>query len=385
MANTNYMKRITWLVLLVIGGFLFCGFSMPQKEISIKIQARGEVVLEGDFTLNPRIGENEVAVLRGCVDTYGEIGVLDYMLGDLGSRLNLVYEKLDDVKVSDCINFVPKSREKFFYDTEVGSLWVKRGEVVKKILDSFGDGKIEIELDFCKGDIRYRDEELRAYTAKVSSFCTVYANSINGRKQNISRAVGFITGKVLESGESFSFNQVVGKRTKDRGFQEAKIIVDGKYVEGVGGGVCQVATTLYNSAIRADMRVDRCVRHTLAPSYVDLSFDAMVSEWCDLVFTNTTPYPVFIEATADGERLAVTFYGKARDYDLRFESVVKEVVRHQLFDGTNGEQYRNGYKSEGYKIVLKGGKVVERVKIRQDYYKPYETKKKITEKEETTN
>lgn len=375
------MKKIIWLVILVFGGCLFCGFSSEQREIGVEIRANGEVVLSDMFCLNPKVYGIDQEFLRGCVDTYGEIGVLDYMFGDLGSRLACVYDKLDDVKVSDCINFIPKSRERFFYDTDVGKKWVKRGEVVNGVINSLRKNKIEIDLNFCEGEARYGIDELRECTSKISTFYTGYTNSASGRKENIRKAVSFISGTVLEAGESFSFNAVVGKRTKERGFKEAKVIVDGNYVDGVGGGVCQVATTLYNSAIRADMRVDRCVRHTLAPSYVDLSFDAMVSEWCDLVFTNTTSYPVFIEAIADGGRLTVNFYGKARDYDLRFESIVKEVVRHEQFDGTNGELYRNGYKSEGYKIVLKGGKVVERVKIRQDYYKPYE-KKQVVEKED---
>lgn len=376
------MKRFVWVVFIFFVACFFCGFSPKPKEVAVEIWARGEVVLSDKFIVNPSIDENDLIVLRGCVDTYGEIGMLDYIFGDLGSRLLLLYEELDEVKVSDCVRFIPKSREKFIYDTNIGSEWVKRGEVIQKVLDSLGDDKISVELSFDVKDARYGDGELRSYTTKISTFNTAYTNSTIGRKQNIRQASNFISGTVLEAGESFSFNTVVGKRTKERGFREAKVIMDGNYVEGVGGGVCQVATTLYNSAIRADMRVDRCVRHTLAPSYVDLSFDAMVSEWSDLVFTNTTPYPVFIEATADGENLSVVFYGKARDYDLRFESIVKEVVRHQLFDGTNGELYRNGYKSEGYKVVLKGGKVVERVRIRQDFYKPYEVKKQVVEKED---
>ena len=369
------MKKFLWVLLLSIVLSLFCGFTDSVRVVEVELWAREKVVLNERFFVNPDIRADDVDVLRGCVETYGETAMLDYIYGDLGKKLDALYGELDEVKVSDCVRFIPRSRERFIYDASVGRQWVKRGEVIGAVLDSFGKDKISVELDFCEGDSRYSDDELRSYTQKVSTFSTSYANSTAGRKTNIARAAEYISGTVVEAGKSFSFNTVVGKRTKERGFREAKVIVDGSFTEGVGGGVCQVATTLYNSAIRADMRVDRCVRHTLAPSYVDLSFDAMVSEWCDLVFTNTTDSPVFIEAYADGATLSVTFYSRARGYDLRFESVVKEVVRHPLYDGTNGDVYRNGYKSEGYKVITRGGRVVSRRKMRSDYYKPYEVKR----------
>ena len=375
-SNTNSMKRFLCILVLAMIFPLFVGFSSNRdKVIGIEITARGEVVLSGEYLLNPKVDEDSLIVLSNSVDTYGEIGILNYMFFDLGDRLQEVYDSLDDIKVEDCIRFVPKSREKFFYDEGISSSWVKRGEVVDKVLEGLDSGKIKVDLDFVEGDNRYDTTTLREYTDKKASFSTNYSASSSGRKANILRACNFISGYVLGGGESFSFNQVVGKRTRERGFLDAKVIVDGNYVDGVGGGVCQVATTLYNTAIRSGARIDRCVRHTLAPSYVDMSFDAMVSEWADLVFTNPFDYPMFIEAQADGEKLTVTFYGKRGEEEYMFESVVKEVVRHPLYDGTNGEVYRNGYKSEGYKIVTKGGRVVSRERIRSDYYKPYEVKR----------
>ena len=366
------MKRCILLFLIVVLFFLCSGFSKGGEFVDIEISARGNVVFKNRYSINPNLTTNDLEVLQNSISTYGEIGILDYMYGSFGSDLLTLYDRLDNVGIADCVTFIPKSREKFIYDENISSRWVERGQVINKILEDPFSPKITIELDYILGVQRYTREQLIDATQKLSSFATGYTYSSIGRKHNISLAVNLISGCVLDSGESFSFNSVVGKRTKERGFQEAKVIVGGSYVDGVGGGVCQVATTLYNASIRAGVRVDRCVRHSLAPNYVDLSFDAMVSEWSDLVFTNTHDTPLFIEAIADGENLTVNFYGKKQEYDLKFESVTKEVVRHDLYDGTNGNRYRNGYKSEGYMLTLKSGKIIKREKIRTDYYAPYE-------------
>ena len=366
------MKRCVLLFLIVVLFFLCAGFSDGGEFVDIEISARGKVVLKNRYPINPNLTTSDLEVLQNSINTYGEIGILDYMYGSFGSDLLGLYDSFDNVGIVDCVRFIPKSREKFVYEEAVSSEWVERGKVAKEVFENHGSKKINIELSFVKGKSRYTREELLSCTQKISSFTTSYTYSSEGRKHNIGRAVSYISGYVLDSGDTFSFNSIVGKRTKDRGFQEAKVIVGGSYVDGVGGGVCQVATTLYNASIRAGVRVDNCVRHSLAPSYVDLSFDAMVSEWSDLVFTNTHDTPLFIEAIADGERLTVNFYGKKQDYDLKFESITKEVVRHSLFDGTNGDRYRNGYKSEGYMLTIKDGVMIKREKIRSDYYAPYE-------------
>lgn len=106
----------------------------------------------------------------------------------------------------------------------------------------------------------------------------------------------------IANGEEFSFNAAVGERTEERGYSTAKVIENGKFVEGVGGGVCQVSSTVYNCALLSGLTVTERHRHSLAVSYVEPSFDAMVSySYADLRFYNDTGKSVFIVADADGE------------------------------------------------------------------------------------
>ena len=231
------------------------------------------------------------------------------------------------------------------------------------------------DIKTVKTEPKFTKNQLLSCTEKISEFSTAFANSLEGRRINILLATKKINGYLLRSGEVFSFNEVVGKRTVENGFSDAKIILDGEYVDGVGGGVCQVATTLYNAVLRANLSVLEYHQHTLAPSYVPLSFDAMVSEWSDLKIKNTSVNPVFICAKCEGGRVVVGIFGVSDGVELEFESEVSEVVRHKDWteDSTN---YKNGYKSQGYKIVKRDGKEISRTIFRRDYYKPYEIKMK---------
>lgn len=221
---------------------------------------------------------------------------------------------------------------------------------------------------------------------KLAEFRTEYSSSSDARKHNIELAVKSIDGTVLEPGEEFSFNGTVGARTEQNGYRNAKIIVKGKFEDGVGGGVCQVSTTLYNAVLRSGLTVTESHAHSLPVSYVQPSFDAMVSEGADFKFLNDTPYPVRIEGRADGTRVRFALYGFPMITDgetVVFRSVkVKEVSSEEYEEvlDTSGElgnepsrvikEPRSGLISEGYADVFFRGELIKSVRIRRDYYAP---------------
>lgn len=217
-----------------------------------------------------------------------------------------------------------------------------------------------------------------------SEFYTTFANSSLERKANIKLATSFINGTFLDVGEEFSFNQVVGYRTEKRGFKMAHIIANGEFVEGVGGGVCQVSTTLYNAVLLADLRVTEVHHHSLPVSYVAPSFDAMVnSGTADLKFVNSTANPMIVYATATDSQVKFTIYGEPLDKVVERESKVLERLKvdtEYLIDSCKrfpdlyaGEQKvirwgKAGLISEGYLVYRKNGKIIARKKIRKDKY-----------------
>ncbi len=214
-----------------------------------------------------------------------------------------------------------------------------------------------------------------------SEFSTEYKTSTNERAHNISLAVSKIDGVFLDVGEEFSFNKTVGKRTEQNGFKTAKIILNGVFVDGVGGGVCQVSTTLYNAVLRANLQVTEYHPHSLAVSYVPPSFDAMVnSGTADLRFVNDTTMPILIKATAKNREVKFSIYGKAMRERVYFSSEkISEVpppAIEFIDDETllEGEQEfviypKNGLKSRAFITVVKDGKSTTRL-LRKDYYKP---------------
>ena len=184
---------------------------------------------------------------------------------------------------------------------------------------------------------------------------------------------------------------MVGERSSERGFKNAKIIVDGGFKDGRGGGVCQVSTTLYNCALKSGLNIIESHRHSLPVSYVAPSFDAMVSYGsCDLKFENNSGAPLYISAVADGENLKVRFYGIESPYEYRLVSKVIKIIeaktkvikREELKEDIREKRAKNGLLSEGYVCIYKDGKLLETHKIREDVYKAVDGI--IIEKDEDT-
>ena len=111
-----------------------------------------------------------------------------------------------------------------------------------------------------------------------AEFSTNYSSSTDARKFNVALASKTLDNTLVDINGEFSFNYTVGERTERRGYKKAKIIVGGEFVDGVGGGVCQVSTTLYNAVLLAGLKIIECHPHSLPVSYVAPSFDAMVNK-----------------------------------------------------------------------------------------------------------
>lgn len=231
-------------------------------------------------------------------------------------------------------------------------------------------------------------EDNAKLTKKISEFSTSFSTSSEGRKNNIRLALKKLNGTVVKPGEEFSFNKTVGPRTERNGFEVAKIIVGGEYTDGVGGGVCQVSTTLYNAALTAGMKVTSVRNHTILPSYVPASLDSMVnSSSSDLKFVNLCDTPVFIKAESNSDRAIIKFYGATLPYVIK--TVSREINRtpapqdKEITDSEHkyvspdlpaGTRVRvsyghSGVKSEGFlRYFSHSGALIREEKIRTDIY-----------------
>ena len=189
-------------------------------------------------------------------------------------------------------------------------------------------------------------------------------SSSKARLNNIKLAMSMINGVKLAPGETFSFNETVGQRTSSRGFMKATAYSGGEVTEELGGGICQVSTTLFNAAVKADMRIDERHNHSLTVHYVDKGKDATV-DWGnqDLKFTNTSADDIYIccyltedrrvrfgifgRLLPDGEKItldAVTV--KVNKFETQYQPD-PSLGRGQTRVAENG---RDGYKAEAYKV-----------------------------------
>lgn len=213
----------------------------------------------------------------------------------------------------------------------------------------------------------------------IARFSTYYGDSKPNRKDNVALACRKIDGTVLYPEDEFSFNDIVGARTVENGFKSAYIIKDGEFVEGIGGGVCQVSSTLYNCALLANLTIT-CVRaHSLPVSYVAPSFDAMVSTASDLRFVNTLSSPVTIKMFADGKYLKAEMYGiesctiRRRSQTIEtlpFEVEYRDDATLKLGEEIIDTYGKAGLRSQGFLEYYQNGKLLKTVLIRKDTYFP---------------
>ena len=212
--------------------------------------------------------------------------------------------------------------------------------------------------------------------ARLSSYTTYFNAEEKGRCENITIAASLIDGATIQPYGEFSFNKTVGRRTATAGFRQAKIIVNGEYVLGVGGGVCQVSTTLYNAAIKSGIAITEYHPHSLQVSYVPPSRDAMVSTECDLQLYNPYSDPVYVAAKVFDGGLRVTFYGKnvGDRYEI-ISNILQEIPPPKpiIKDGERDEILRSqksGVKSEMYVEQYRGTALIARKRMRVDEYRP---------------
>lgn len=223
-----------------------------------------------------------------------------------------------------------------------------------------------------------------AFPDLLSQFSTSFTSSGYNRSNNIILSSAKLNGLVLMPGEEFSYNQAVGQRTRAAGFREAGAYSNGKVVQEVGGGICQVSSTLYNAVLYANLEIVERTNHYFNPGYVKAGLDATVS-WGgpDFRFRNNRNYPIRIVTDTSGKKLKVYIYGLKTDDDCtvvldpRYISSVPYKTTYQNDASLATGETRvvssgsNGCKTATYKYVYdKNGTLISSECISRDTYSP---------------
>ncbi len=225
-----------------------------------------------------------------------------------------------------------------------------------------GGGAVTLNVQTIEPSVR--KEDIASEYGMIAYAVTNASSSSSNRLSNIRLALQLINGTRLAPGETFSFNDTVGKRTTERGFKLATAYSSGEVTEDVGGGICQVSTTLFNAVVKADMQIDERHNHSLTVAYVDKGKDAAVN-WKsqDLKFTNTSKDDVYLVCVlTDDRRVRIGVFGKLLpngetieieaqttgtiDYDTVYQPSLS------LAPGTTNvtQKGKNGYTAVAYKV-----------------------------------
>ncbi len=197
-------------------------------------------------------------------------------------------------------------------------------------------------------------EQLEAvlFRDTLYSFGSVYDASASGRTTNLRLACQAINGTVLQPGETFSFNDVVGERTAEKGYQEGVIYISGNSEPALGGGVCQVASTIYYCAMYADLEIVHREPHMFFVTYVPGGLDATVY-WgsIDFQFKNSTNYPLRVDAEVSGGKVNIALVGTDENhYTVKIDSQRTATEPYETITKDGEGTYQSGY--TGYTYVI---------------------------------
>lgn len=260
----------------------------------------------------------------------------------------------------------------------------KTVEIIEQALKDYdNEDPVSVEAVIETTQPKYTKEMVSKCKDLLGRYATTYATSTSARANNVKTAAEYIDGTVLYPGKTFSTIKVIRDRTEENGYQSAAEYSSGKVVEGIGGGVCQVSTTLYNAVINAELEVVERSPHSMVVGYVDVSRDAAISgDYKDFKFKNNTDAPIYIAATADGSTLSFRIYGqetRAENRTIEFESEIIETIQPgkdvETVDETKPESYRAvtqsahvGYKAKLWKLVYIDGVQTEKVEVNYSSY-----------------
>lgn len=252
-------------------------------------------------------------------------------------------------------------------------------------LDSFNGSDMTIDLCVVEDIPKADAEDLEKIHDVIGSFKTSFSTSSADRSGNVRNGTHLVDGTLLMPGESFSMYNTVSPFTEENGYYLAGSYLNGMVVESLGGGICQVSSTLYNAVLRAELQVDERHNHSMIVSYVDLSSDAAISGTSkDFKFTNNKDFPIYIEGITTSEKQVIfNIYGVEDRPSNRTVSFESEKLSETVPEGDkiiadpstpigsiSTQSAHTGYTGKLWKIVTVDGKETERSEVNRSTYLP---------------
>jgi len=281
-------------------------------------------------------------------------------------------ENSDDFEITESKNGVRVDKTKLYND------------INNQFLTS---NNINVDINLVEEVATITKDFNESITQKIASFSTNVADSTGGRKHNVKLALSKFDNMIILPKQTISFNDIIGEHTIENGYKTATIIYNGEFTDGIGGGICQASTTLYNALLLSGLEINEVHKHSLPVKYVPLGLDAMVAEHTsDLKFTNNTNYPILINTYYDKNSVTVDIYSHPLEYTYKTRSEIISEIKSsgdKIIPDTDGkysskvlfkgEYFRVSYPKDGYEVKAYlqkylGNEMIEEKEIRHEVY-----------------
>lgn len=347
------------------------------KDKTIKLVAREKsIVIEYD-KINPEY-KIDAALDKALAVGKSEKIFKKFVYITKGIKENIKVEFGYDKKIVD--DYISNLNEEVTIPAKNATLDIDNGEIkiisakngleldvekLKTILDEKINCDINIMDDVIEVPVREQlpkvtDELISEIDGKLSTSTTSFNNGDWGRTQNLKVATGYISGTVLMPGETFSYNDTVGERRTDRGFKPGAAFSGDEVVQTIGGGVCQISTTLYQAIMKAGIPSVERTNHSMKVTYAAPSEDSTVAwGYLDYKFKNIYDSPIYIEGVMGVNTVTFNIYGDKSEMGNK---------TYDLVGATTGT-YNGVLSSIGYLITYEDGKQVSKEVVSRDNYK----------------
>lgn len=394
------MKKFNWFFIL----FFVCvlSFSMQptstgfclQESYNYTFLLRGKTYSykDTDFNLNltnvqAKNYHNINVVSKLEEMNFSEEEAINYVFPEVKEIYNSLSKTFDKSETDDEVGVIP-NKCKLEYISGLNGVNINKLKFYSDVFEQVKNGEKNIVVNLEIQDYKNKKSAKELFSEK-SCFSTNFSSSSEERKNNIRLALKSLDGVVIEEGEVFSFNKITGVRNEQSGYSQAKIISNGTFVMGFGGGVCQVSTTLYNACLLSDLEIIESTSHSLPVSYVEPSFDAMVSFGSsDLKVRNNSGGKIIITTSSENDVCKIKIFGQKNRYKITRQSeklsiisaepdiVDTDYLKYGDYELDVGEEKRisyskDGFTSRGYLNYYNSrGELVQRKLIRENRYNP---------------
>lgn len=374
--------------------------NLKSKTVTVNIEDKSETISLDDLAYSE--GKNDFIEQAMKIGKEGNLIKRYKDLKDVEVN-KLVYDlafTIDDSKIKEFLETkcsaydvkplnatVKREGGTFVYTNEVVGKKLEVQETLADIKNALSDNwnqeNIVITGKVVAVNPKYTREMVNRVNAVLGSYSTTYTSSSADRAENLANGARLINNTILYPGDEFSAYEKLTPFTPENGYYAAGSYLNGKVVDSIGGGACQVTTTLYNAVLESELEVTERAAHSMTIGYVALSRDAAIAgTWKNLKFKNDTNAPILVQAYTQGRTITFTIWGEETRNSARrikYETVIlgetkpgpdvvtKDPTKPTTYEVTT-QSAHIGYVAELYKVVYENGIEVSRTRVNKSYY-----------------